>query len=297
MLLPLVRAVCPATVSTMPLMNVFDAIPLKPANVLRRRSRIAVRRSPVHGRGVFATRALAPGELICEYLGERIAWDEAVLRHPRDPAHPDHTFYFDVGDGTVIDGAVGGNSARWINHACSPNCEAEDRDGRIFIRTVHPVPAGEELSIDYALVVEGRHTRQLRERYACHCGVPECRGTMLAARRRRSTKAALSTPAPDPVADSAGSGTATQTNIRIFERPSPDTLIVAWREAGRCCYSDQRWERTEATAPGVCALSGIPFAPRQTVFRPVGEPAPLNEAARIAESSIAHVAGIDYAAA
>jgi SET domain len=113
---------------------------------------------------------------------------------------------FDVGDGTVIDGAVGGNSARWINHACSPNCEAEDRDGRIFIRTVHPVPAGEELSIDYALVVEGRHTRQLRERYACHCGVPECRGTMLAARRRR---------------------------IRIFERPSPDTLIVAWREAGR----------------------------------------------------------------
>jgi SET domain len=149
MLLPLVRAVCPATVSTVPLMNVFDAIPLKPANVLRRRSRIAVRR-PVHGRGVFATRALAPGELICEYLGERIAWDEAVLRHPRDPAHPDHTFYFDVGDGTVIDGAVGGNSARWINHACSPNCEAEDRDGRIFIRTVHPVPAGEELSIDYA---------------------------------------------------------------------------------------------------------------------------------------------------
>jgi hypothetical protein len=98
----LVRAVCPATVSTIPLMNVFDAIPLKPANVLRRRSRIAVRRSPVHGRGVFATRALAPGELICEYLGERIAWDEAVLRHPRDPAHPDHTFYFDVGDGTVI---------------------------------------------------------------------------------------------------------------------------------------------------------------------------------------------------
>jgi hypothetical protein len=64
-----------------------------------------------------------------------------------------------------------------------------------------------------------------------------------------------------------------------------------------CCYSDQRWERIEATAPGVCALSGIPFAPRQTVFRPVGESAPLNEAARIAESSIAHVAGIDYAAA
>ena len=172
----------------MPMMNVPDAFPLKPANVLRRRSRIIVRCSPVHGRGVFATRALVAGELICEYLGERISWDEAVRRHPRDPAQPDHTFYFDVGNGTVIDGAVGGNSARWINHACRPNCEAEDRDGRIFIRTVKRVPAGEELCIDYALFVDGRYTRQLRERYACHCGAADCRGTMLAKRRRTARK-------------------------------------------------------------------------------------------------------------
>ena len=82
----------------MPLMNVLDAFSLKPANILRHRSRIIVRRSPVHGRGVFATRALVAGELICEYLGERISWDEAVLRHPRDPAQPDHTLYFDVGE-------------------------------------------------------------------------------------------------------------------------------------------------------------------------------------------------------
>ncbi|MGN8139171.1 SET domain-containing protein [Paraburkholderia sp. 22099] len=163
-------------------MNALDTFPVKHANVLRPRSRITVRRSPVHGRGVFATCALVAGELICEYLGERISWDEALLRHPRDPAQPDHTFYFDVGNGTVIDGAIGGNSARWINHACRPNCEAADRDGRIFIRTVNPVPAGEELCIDYALFVEGRHTRLLRKRYACHCGAPDCRGTMLARR-------------------------------------------------------------------------------------------------------------------
>lgn len=185
----------------MPLMNVLDAFPLKPANILRHRSRIIVRRSPVHGRGVFATRALVAGELICEYLGERISWDEAVLRHPRDPAQPDHTFYFDVGDGTVIDGAVGGNSARWINHACRPNCEAEDSDGRIFIRTVNPVPAGEELCIDYALLVEGRYTRQLRDRYACHCGAPDCRGTMLAKRGRRPGKAHISASARERVED------------------------------------------------------------------------------------------------
>ncbi|MFP3588684.1 SET domain-containing protein-lysine N-methyltransferase [Paraburkholderia sp. SIMBA_055] len=168
-------------------MNAFDTS-LKAATVPRPRSRFTARRSAVHGRGVFAARALAAGELICEYLGERISWDEALLRHPRDPAQPDHTFYFDVGDGTVIDGAIGGNSARWINHSCRPNCEAEDRDGRIFIRAVKRVRAGAELSIDYALFVEGRYTRQLRERYACHCGAPDCRGTMLARRGRQSGK-------------------------------------------------------------------------------------------------------------
>lgn len=179
----------------MPLMNALDPFPSKHANVLHPRSRITVRRSPIHGRGVFATRSLVAGELICEYLGERISWDEAVRRHPRDLALPDHTFYFDVGNGTVIDGAVGGNSARWINHACSPNCEAEDREGRIFIRTVKPVPAGEELSIDYALFVQGSYTRQLRKRYVCHCGAADCRGTMLAKRAQRSRKEHIPAPA------------------------------------------------------------------------------------------------------
>lgn len=211
----------------MPVMKTSDAPAFKRSNAIGRRSRIAVRRSTVHGRGVFATRALAPGELVCEYLGERISWDEALRRHPRDPAHPDHTFYFDIGDGMVIDGAVGGNSARWINHACRPNCEAEDCNGRIFIRAVQPIPAGQELSIDYALCVEGRHTRQLRERYACYCGSPECRGTMLAERRKRSTKATASISAPGPVADTASSGATAHTAAPIFERPSTDTLIIA----------------------------------------------------------------------
>lgn len=210
----------------MPLMNALDAFPLKPANALRPRSRITVRRSTVHGRGVFATRSLVAGELICEYLGERISWDEAVRRHPRDPALPDHTFYFDVGNGTVIDGAIGGNSARWINHACRPNCEAEDRDGRIFIRTVNRVSAGEELSIDYALFVEGRHTRQLRERYACHCGAPDCRGTMLARRGRQLGKEHISVSVRGLIQDSADADVAARAAIHI-RTTIADTLIDA----------------------------------------------------------------------
>ncbi|WP_120348245.1 SET domain-containing protein [Paraburkholderia fungorum] len=207
-------------------MNAPDAFSLKPANVLRHRCRITVRRSPVHGKGVFATCALVAGELVCEYLGERISWGEAVLRHPRDPAQPDHTFYFDVGNGTVIDGAIGGNSARWINHACRPNCEAEDRDGRIFIRTVEPVPAGKELSIDYALFVEGRHTRQLRERYACHCGAPDCRGTMLAKRGRQSGKEHISAPDRRVVEGSVDADVTARAAIHI-RTTIADTLIDA----------------------------------------------------------------------
>lgn len=164
---------------------------------------------------------------MCEYRGERISWDEALHRHPRDPTQPDHTFYFDIGDGTVIDGAVGGNSARWINHACRPNCEAEDRNGRIFILTVRPIRSGEELSIDYELFVEGRYTRQLRQRYACHWGSPDCRGTMLAERRWQLKVTPGSTPARDRLADVANSGAAPHAVAPIVERPSQEALVVA----------------------------------------------------------------------
>ncbi|MDQ5896612.1 MAG: hypothetical protein RLZZ592_2366 [Pseudomonadota bacterium] len=150
---------------------------------VRPRRRVQVRRSGVHGRGVFAEVAIAPGEIILEYAGEVIDWDEALRRHPRDPADPNHTFYFHLEDGRVIDGGVGGNSARWINHACEPNCESEERGGRIFIRALRDIAAGEELSFDYRLVIDGRHTARLKKAYACCCGSPACRGTMLGPKR------------------------------------------------------------------------------------------------------------------
>src|SRR5262249_3455490 len=74
---------------------------------------IIVRRSRIHGRGVFSTRTIDEGERIVEYTGARItheqadaecADDEAMARH--------HTFFFAVDDKTVIDGGRGGNEAR-----------------------------------------------------------------------------------------------------------------------------------------------------------------------------------------
>ena len=146
--------------------------------------RIQVRRSGVHGKGVFALRALAAGEPIIEYTGERITWKEALRRHPHDPKDPNHTFYFHIDDGHVIDALYGGNASRWINHACEPNCEADEQDGRVFIRALRDIAPGEELFYDYGLIIDERYTPKLKKEYACRCGSASCRGTMLSPKRR-----------------------------------------------------------------------------------------------------------------
>ncbi len=145
--------------------------------------RIQVRRSGVHGRGVYAVAEIAMGEVIVEYTGERIDWDEAMDRHPHDPSQPNHTFYFGLDDGSVIDALHGGNSARWINHSCDPNCEADEVNGRVFIKALRDLMPGEELFYDYGLTVDERYTPKLKKEYACHCGAPQCRGTMLTPKR------------------------------------------------------------------------------------------------------------------
>jgi SET domain-containing protein len=146
--------------------------------------RIQVRRSGVHGKGVFALKPIAEGSEIIEYIGERITWKEALKRHPHDPSDPNHTFYFHIDDKQVIDAASGGNAARWINHACTPNCEADEEEGRVFIKALRDIEPGEELFYDYGLVIDDRYTPKLKKQFECRCGSADCRGTMLAPKRR-----------------------------------------------------------------------------------------------------------------
>jgi uncharacterized protein len=145
--------------------------------------RIQVRRSGVHGKGMYAVKALKKGEVLIEYTGERISWKEALRRHPHDPQDPDHTFYFHIDDAQVIDAKYGGNAARWINHACNPNCEADEVDGRVFIKALRNIKPGEELFYDYGLTIDERYTPALKRRFPCHCGTKGCRGTLLAPKR------------------------------------------------------------------------------------------------------------------
>jgi len=164
-----------------------------PAPVTGRR--IQTRRSGVHGKGVFALTDIAEGETIIEYVGEIITWKEALRRHPHDPKDPNHTFYFHLDDKHVIDALYGGNSSRWINHSCKPNCEPDEVEGRVFIKALRNISAGEELNYDYGLVIDAPLTDKLKAEYPCWCGAKKCRGTLLASsqpnkRERRAQKKA-----------------------------------------------------------------------------------------------------------
>jgi SET domain-containing protein len=149
--------------------------------------RIQVRRSGVHGKGVFALQDIPEGETLIEYVGEVISWDEAQDRHPHDPEDPNHTFYFHVNEDRVIDALYGGNSSRWINHSCDPNCEADEDNDRIFIKAIRNIAAGEELNYDYGLIIDEPYTKKLKAEYPCWCGSANCRGTLLAPKRRPAT--------------------------------------------------------------------------------------------------------------
>ena len=91
--------------------------------------RITARRSSVHGKGLFALQSIAPGERLIEYKGELTGWRRAAARQRSEVGH---TFVFGLSDGRVIDGSRGGNSARFLNHACDPNCEAIETGKRVF---------------------------------------------------------------------------------------------------------------------------------------------------------------------
>jgi SET domain-containing protein len=160
--------------------------PAQPRNSQRPGRRIQVRRSGIHGKGVFALQDIPKGETIIEYVGEIITWKQADKRQSSDPDDPNHTFFFSIGDGSkVIDANVGGNAARWINHSCNPNCEADEDDEtqRVFIKSLRKIKAGEELYYDYGLVIDEPYTKKLKAEYQCRCGAKQCRGTMLAPKR------------------------------------------------------------------------------------------------------------------
>lgn len=159
----------------------------------KKEKKIEARLSPIHGNGVFATAAIVAGERIIRYKGALRTHDEVDEEYGGQEENG-HTFLFTVNDDYVIDGNHNSNVARWINHSCDPNCEAvveEDDKGRshkdkVFIEAIRDIAAGEELTYNYGIVLEERHTPKLKKLWACHCGADNCTGTLLQPKRRRA---------------------------------------------------------------------------------------------------------------
>jgi len=149
------------------------------AKLEKKRRRIVVRNSSIHGRGVFALRRIPKGTRIIEYKGKLITDKEADRRYSRVHEHSPHTMLFSLEGGWVIDATRRGNSARWINHSCAPNCEIEEEGQRIFIEARRDIRLGDELTYDYNLQIGEKHTKAAKREHACFCGSRRCRGTML----------------------------------------------------------------------------------------------------------------------
>lgn len=147
--------------------------------------KVEVRKSGVHGKGVYARASIRKDERIIEYTGEHLPWKEAMDLPAHDPKNPYHTFFFSLDNGDVIDAGRGGNDSRWINHSCNPNCETTEEEERIFVYAKRSIRRGDELFYDYKIVPAERRTKKLEKEFACLCGSTNCRGTMLERKKAR----------------------------------------------------------------------------------------------------------------
>jgi SET domain-containing protein len=143
-----------------------------------------LRRSPIHGLGAFSLTDIPKGTRVIEYTGEKISNPEADRRYDDDAMSQHHTFLFILNDRTCVDAAFAGNEARFINHSCAPNCEAVIERGHIWIEALKAIPAGTELAYDYAYEDDPKYTEKDLLFYACACGAPNCRGTIVNTKKK-----------------------------------------------------------------------------------------------------------------
>ena len=110
--------------------------------------RIVSRRSRISGDGVFALQSITKNTRIIDYAGEMISHAESARREARQLPRG-RIWCFTVSRRRVRDASVGGNLARFINHACRPNCYSQVIGDIIWIRAARNIRAGEELTYDY----------------------------------------------------------------------------------------------------------------------------------------------------
>jgi SET domain-containing protein len=145
--------------------------------------RLLVRSSSIHAAGCYTLDAIPRNRRVIEYDGVRISKSVADERYADRPV----TYLFGFGGkGDVIDGF---GTAMFLNHSCNPNCETQERNGRVFVIAIRDIAPGEELLYEYNLYDSDEDTAD------CYCGAPQCRGTMfseeeVARQKRKKARAA-----------------------------------------------------------------------------------------------------------
>jgi SET domain-containing protein len=130
---------------------------------------VEIRHSTIHGTGGFARRAIAKDECVIEYVGDIITKAESLKR-----CQANNEYIFTLDETHDLDGNVDRNPARFINHGCAPNCEAQLDEGRISIIALRDIATGEELTFNYGYDLE-----DYRE-HPCRCGATACVGYIVA---------------------------------------------------------------------------------------------------------------------
>jgi len=137
------------------------------------RFKLRIGRSPIHRFGVFAAEAIPPRRKVIEYTGERISWRAArkLFAAIGFAKANKQTYLFEFNRYWVINGAVGGCGAEFINHSCEPNLRQQTFKDHILLMSGRRIRRGEELTYDYRF-------DKSAGRQPCACGSPKCRGTI-----------------------------------------------------------------------------------------------------------------------
>lgn len=139
--------------------------------------RLLVRKSKIHGFGLFLKEKVGDGQMIVEYQGQMISQAVADEREKKyEEMGIGSCYMFRLDEKTIIDATRTGNLARFINHSCDPKAYArvvtvENNEKKIVIFAKRAIEAGDEVTYDYKFPIED-------EAIPCDCSAPNCIGRM-----------------------------------------------------------------------------------------------------------------------
>ena len=139
---------------------------------------LIIRSSAIHAAGCYTTTPIRKGARVAEYTGHPLTKAEADQAYEASPI----TYLFGLGDGSVV--IDGHSAAMFINHSCDADCETTEEKGRVWIKAIRRIAAGEEITYDYCLYDGGE------DEALCNCGAKKCRGTMYSKEEVKRRKAA-----------------------------------------------------------------------------------------------------------